>query len=272
MRIRGGTTGIVLATVLVAASAWAADQLLGGSKLMIRNPPSGPGGNRVVHVAKDASITVGAALGAGDPTCMGTGGGGISTLRIVAAGGAGDVTIPLPCAGWSATGTRYRYTDTSGSTCRLVLVRQGALSKVVCKGTQVAIDLNGGMSPVSVVLTLNTEQYCTEFGGTALKDGSDDRVFLRKEASPPATCPLPTTTTTSTSSTTSTIIPPSCSSDPCGSCGDGTCYLHQDADPPTYVCASLSTCAHMACSDDSQCSPGFVCIMSVSTACCAPCF
>jgi hypothetical protein len=178
------------------------------------------------------------------------------------------VTILLPCSGWSAAGTTYRYKDTSGSTCRLVLVRQGSLVKAVCKGPQVGIDLNGGMSPVSVVLTLNTEQYCTEFGGTAVRDGSDDHVFLRRQASPPAACPTTTTTSTSTSST---ILPPACSGDPCGSCGDGTCYLHKDSDPPTFVCVANSACAHAACADDDDCSPGFVCIMSVSTACCAPC-
>jgi hypothetical protein len=264
--------GIALTLVSMAPSAWAADQLLTGAKLLIRNAPGGATGNRLVQSVRDASITLGAALGDGDPRCSAAGGGGFSALRIVAAGGAaGDVTIKLHCDYWSGdgTGTFYRYKDPTGSTCRHVLVRRGALIKAVCIGAQVAVDVDGGMSPVSVVLTLNTEKYCTEFGGTAVKDGSDDRVLLRKGAGAPAACPPPTTTTTVSTTTSTTILPPPCSGDPCGSCGGGSCYLHADPDPPTYVCAA--SCYHMACSDDSHCGPGLVCIMSVSTACCFPC-
>jgi hypothetical protein len=270
MRIRC----LALAIVFLAATTSAADQLLSGTKLLIRNLPSGPDGNRLALTARDASITVGAALGDGDPRCTAAGGGRHSALRIVAAGGAaGDLIIPLPCGGWSGsgtgTGTLYRYRDPTGSTCRQVFVRQGAIIKAVCAGAQVALDVNGEMSPVSVVLTLNAEKYCTEFGGTAVKDGSDDRILLRKAAGAPTACAPPTTTTTVSTTTSSTILPPACSGEPCGSCGSGSCYVHADPDPPTYVCAA--SCYHMVCSDDSHCGPGLVCIMSVSTACCSPC-
>ena len=64
-----------------------------------------------------------------------------------------------------------------------------ALAKAICKGTQVAIDLNGSMAPVAVVTTLNTQVYCTEFGGLdVVKDGSDGKTFLHKNAPAPTSC------------------------------------------------------------------------------------
>src|SRR5688572_23168128 len=181
---------IVAASLLVSTTAFGADQPLFGKKLLIKNPPAGSSKNKLVHLAKDPNITLGAAGSAGDPQCTGTGGGG-GSLRILPSGGAGDVTIPLPCEGWTTNGanTLYKYKDASGASCKLVLVKAGVLAKAVCKGAQVAIDLDGTMSPVGVVTTLNTEAYCTEFGGTAVQDGSDDKTFLRKESAAPASCP-----------------------------------------------------------------------------------
>jgi Raf kinase inhibitor-like YbhB/YbcL family protein len=142
-----------------------------------------------VHLGKDATVTVGPAGGTGDPQCTGAGGGG-GSVRIVASGGAGDVTIPLACSGWTTNGpnTLYKYKDTTNTTCTKVLVKNGVLVKAICKGSQIAIDLNGSMSPVAVVTTLNSQQYCTEFGGNLVHDGSDDKTFLRKDAPAPSAC------------------------------------------------------------------------------------
>jgi hypothetical protein len=137
-------------------------------------------------------VTTGVAGGNGDPQCTGQGGGGASSLRILASGGAGDITIPLACTGWTTNGANnlYKYKDTSGATCKIVLVKNGVLAKAVCKGAQVAIDLNGSMAPVAVVTTLNTQKYCTSFGGaTVVKDGGDDKTFLHKSAPAPGACP-----------------------------------------------------------------------------------
>ena len=80
--------------LFLGSPAGAADQLLFGKKLLIKNVPSDAAGNTIVHLGKDPSITVGLAGGFGDPQCTGAGGGGTSSLRIMASGGAGDVTIP----------------------------------------------------------------------------------------------------------------------------------------------------------------------------------
>lgn len=269
---------IVSCVALSTGVGHATDQLIFGKKLLIKNPPSGTTGNKVVHLGKDPNITVGGAGGAGDPQCSGAGGGGTSSLRIAASGGAGDITIPLPCGGWSTNGTNsiYKYKDTTGATCTLVMVKAGVLAKAICKGAQVAIDLNGAMSPVSVVTTLNTEQYCTTFGGVASQDGSNDKTFLRKNAMSPGSCPAPPTTSSTTSTTVSTTTTslPACGNvlDPCGSCGSGVCLQHESGDPPN-VCV-VNGCLSATCTDDSQCAPGKVCINyggSFGTACCTAC-
>jgi hypothetical protein len=185
--------------------ALAADQLILGKKLLIKNPPAGVAGNKVVHLGKDPSIVIGPSGGAGDPTCTGAGGGGASSVRIVASGSAGDITIPLPCGGWTTNpaNTLYKYKDPTNTTCTLVLVKNGVLAKAICKGSQVAIDVDASMSPVAIVMTLNGDAFCAEFGGTIVKDGADDKTFLRKAASAPAGC---ATTTPGASTSTSMTI------------------------------------------------------------------
>jgi hypothetical protein len=170
----------------------AADQALSGKKLLIKNPPAGATANKVVYLAKDPSVVVGAAGGAGDPQCSGAGGGG-AILRVRASGGSGEVTLPLPCGGWTtnAANTRYVYKDPTGATCKILVVKRGVLAKAVCKGAQMAIDVSGGMAPVTVIATLNTQQYCSEFGGTSVKNGSNEVTFLHKDAAAPPGCPAP---------------------------------------------------------------------------------
>src|SRR5262245_50916338 len=170
----------------------AEDQALTGKKLLIKNPPAGATANKLVYLAKDPSVVVGAAGGAGDPQCSGAGGGG-AILRVLASGGSGEVTLPLPCGGWTtnAANTRYVYKDPTGATCKILVVKRGVLAKAVCKGPQMAIDVSGGTEPVTVIATLNTQQYCSEFGGTPVKSGSNEVTFLHKDAAAPAGCPAP---------------------------------------------------------------------------------
>jgi hypothetical protein len=194
--------------LLSGAPAAAADRPIGGRKLLLREAPSGPAANRLVHVGTGAGIQVGAGGGPGDPRCAGAGGGGASSLRIAASGGAGDVTIPLPCLGWSSNqaGTLYRYKDPSGATCKLVLVKNGALVKAVCKGAHLALDVSAGAAPVTIVATLNQDRFCADYGGTAVRDGGDGVTLLHRDAPAPAACPTTSTTVTATSTTTSTSL------------------------------------------------------------------
>src|SRR5262245_31618186 len=165
------------ASVVLGGTVDAADQVTLGKRLLIKNPSSGAVHNKIVHFASDAAITVGVAGGLGDPQCTAAGGGGTSYIRMITSGGAGDAVIPLPSERWTtdAANSLYKYTDQTGGTCKLVLVRAGKYTKALCGGSQVAIDVDASMSPVAVVTKLNTETYCTEFGGVAVKNGSDDR-------------------------------------------------------------------------------------------------
>jgi hypothetical protein len=193
MKTHGKLIGIGAAVLFCATSGHAMAEELTGKKLLVKNPPSGAANNKIVHLSKDASLDVLPAGSVGDPQCTGAGGGGSSSLRVKASGAAGDITIALPCANWSTNGanSQYKYKDSSGASCTIVLVKDGKLAKAVCKGTQVAVTVQAGMAPVDVVTTLNTERYCTSFGGTLKKDGSDGKTFLAKDAPAPADCASP---------------------------------------------------------------------------------
>ena len=187
---KGFALGAVL--VLCGGGVYAADQLLTGKKLLIKNPPAGVTKNKTVHLSKDATIAIGASGSTGDPTCGGSGGGG-GSITLAASGGAGSVTINLPCANWATNNPndQYKYKDTTKATCNIVLVKSGKLAKAVCLGSQVAIDLqeDGDTAPVGVAIRLNQDRYCTNFGGTIKKDGSDGKTFLAKDAPVAGGCP-----------------------------------------------------------------------------------
>ena len=251
---------LVIGLLVVSAVPSLADQLVLGKRLSIRNPPSGA--NRVVHLGRDVSLTVGNAGGTGDPRCSGAGGGGASSLHVVASGGAGDVLIPLPCGGWTSNGanTLYRYRDSSGATCRLVLVKHHVFVKAVCVGPQVSIGVGASMAPVAIATTLNAERYCTAFAGTVVHDGGDGQTFLAKDAPVPTACPETTTTTTTTSTTTSTTTPTYCCALP-GRCtfqnpnqneffcepAGGTLHADEECDGGTGNCTAGSGVAGPCC-------------------------
>jgi hypothetical protein len=57
LRFRCGVAfSIVFGFWLAGSSASGADQLIAGKRLLIRNPPSGATGNKVVHLGKDPSL------------------------------------------------------------------------------------------------------------------------------------------------------------------------------------------------------------------------
>lgn len=214
--MRRALAASTVALLFTASPVSAAEQLIAGKKLLLKSSSTGVS---LTHLAKNPAIEIGTGGDASDPRCSGAAGGGQSSIRLVAAGGDTDVTIPLPCTGWTsdAKNTSYSYRDRSGATCKLVQVKSGKLLKADCKGFQVAIEIDDTLAPVAVVTTLNTRQYCTSFGGTAVKDGSNGVSFLHKDAGAPAACPLltshtptsiPTTTATpnATPSDTATLI------------------------------------------------------------------
>ena len=165
---------VAAALVLAASHAGAADQLIVGKKLLIKNNAD-TSKNKVVFLAKDASIAQ--PSGTGDPT---TGGGSLAVTDIETGE---SFTIPLPAEGWRPIGTTgFLYKDSLGATCKIVLIKNNKLTKAVCRGTQVAYDLGAAQNAVRVVLSTGaTNRYCTVFsaarGCSVKKDGSDDKTY-----------------------------------------------------------------------------------------------
>jgi hypothetical protein len=188
---------LLVPVVVLFAAPWvsASDLPVDGRMLLIKNTPSS---NFVIYKAHD-SLVGGQGTGTdGDPTCAGVGGGG-GAFRL--SGGGNDVTIPLPCANWRMIGGTnanpdYKYQDTTGDTCRTILVRHGRMLKVTCKGPQVSYVLGQAQGDVDVTLRLGTgpDRNCSTFGPLptrVLADGSDGRRYLAKDAPAPAACTSP---------------------------------------------------------------------------------
>ena len=191
-------TGFAFAAALAlcGGSAFAVDQLISGKKLLILNPPSGTQNNKIVYLSKDNSIALpGGALE--DPRCVPD---GTNNAQLTVTTGAGEsASIALPCANWTVNGAGnlYKYKDSSGLTCKIVLIKAGKLQKAVCKGAQVTIDLTTppqDQGAVDVVVRTGTapRRWCAEFDGTdctVVKNGSDGKKYLAKNCTAgPAAC------------------------------------------------------------------------------------
>lgn len=181
------------AVALAFGSAQAEDVQVPGKKLLIKNPPSGTANNKLVFLAKSAGVQIPSGA-AQDPTTSG------GYLHVSGLGG--NFIISLPSGGWTVNGAGnlYKYKDSSGATCKIVLIKDAKLEKAVCKGAQVAYDLGVTQGPVNVIVGTGTEplRHCHQFDGAApescdiTKDGSDDKVYLAKNcAGATVGCPSP---------------------------------------------------------------------------------
>ena len=192
-------TGVafVAAVMLCGGSAFAADQVIIGKKLLITNPGGTPGpNNKMVYLSKDPAIAQPAGVSE-DPRCAPNGSvpsGSASAVLTVT--GSDSFSIPLICDNWTVNGAGnlYKYKDTSGASCKIVLIKNTKLLKAVCKGVQVAYDLGAVETSVDVVLRSGpANRYCANFGAgagcTTTKDGSDGKTYLTKNCtSAPSGC------------------------------------------------------------------------------------
>jgi glucose/arabinose dehydrogenase len=160
------------------------DQLLSGKTLLLKDDPSGAKKKLSVKSATDTTLALGG-LG-DDPTSAG------GTLRVV--GADFDNTYPLPHDLWRAigdpaAGKGFQYKDKSGSAGPITTaqVRKGRLVKASGKGAGLGHTLATDPSPVDILLTIGTRQYCLQFGGTEkFKAG---KLLSAKSASAPSACP-----------------------------------------------------------------------------------
>jgi hypothetical protein len=169
-------------------------EAIAARKVALATPAAGPSAHRLVFLSADAERPTSAGE---DPRCAPAGSGSLAagaTLRVIGAGG--EFAIPLPCLNWTlnGSGTRYRYRDATGATCRSIVLEQGKL-KASCKGPQVAYALGSAQTEVSVVLTTGDAgtrlKQCATFApGTAVivRDGSDGRTYRAFDATAGA-CP-----------------------------------------------------------------------------------
>jgi fructose-specific component phosphotransferase system IIB-like protein len=191
-------TGVAFAAAMVVCggSALAVDQTLVGKKLIILNPLSGPANNKVVYLSKDTTIAT--PLGATeDPRCPAAGSDS-AQLTVGSVTSGESFTIGLPCGNWTVNGAgnTYRYKDTTGATCKIVIVKAGRLNKAVCKGTQVNYDLtNVDQVKVDVVLRAGSapRRWCASFsalpnGCDVVKNGSDGKKYLAKNCTTASGC------------------------------------------------------------------------------------
>jgi hypothetical protein len=190
-------TGVAFVAALVACggSALAVDQGLVGKKLLILNPLSGPANNKVVYLSKDTTIAL-PADATQDPRCPAAGSNS-AQLTVGSVSSGESFTIALPCGNWTVNGAgnTYKYKDTSGATCKIVIIKGGKLNKAVCKGTQVSYDLTAvDQTKVDVVLRAGSapRRWCASFsalnGCDVVKNGSDGKKYLAKNCSLASPC------------------------------------------------------------------------------------
>ena len=213
----------VLLLVAAALPARAADQLLPGSSLVLRQRPSGA--ERAAFVVRDSGFAAPAAGGPDDPRTVG------ASLEIRANSGE-SATLSLPSSGWSLNnaGTAYRYQGGSGDDVKVSILRDGARLKIVARTTGITLDEPSQVS-VALIFKSGGLRVCATFGGTIVADVAGR--FVARHSTAPGACPAPpsTTSTSSTSTSTSTTS----STTLVGLCGNSTINTGEQCDPPGLV-------------------------------------
>ncbi|HJQ85753.1 MAG TPA: hypothetical protein VKA21_16820 [Candidatus Binatia bacterium] len=172
----GGTTTTLAGSV---------EQRLGGTTLALKDVAGKPTKRKLLIVASDPSLSIGAPGSAEDPTVTG------GTLRVrTTAGDRFDTTYVLEPSGWRP----YRRRDPSkgwkyskGPAIRFVLVKAGSALRILGKGPGLGHRLAADPNPVDVVLTLGARRYCLRFGGET--DFTPGKRFIARGATAPADCP-----------------------------------------------------------------------------------
>jgi hypothetical protein len=178
------------------AQRFALPQLLAGKLLKVTNAlPDKPQRNHGILVARDAGVVAGAPGTPGDPSLHG------ATVRFVSdASGQDTGPIALPAVSWSQLGAAtfrgWRYKDPTHALgpCTTVVWKSGKLLKVACGGKNAAFpyDLTGvDEGNVGVVFTAGTRGACAEAAASDGKNGSDQKLFLGRNAPAPVECPVP---------------------------------------------------------------------------------
>lgn len=235
------TAGVVLAS---ATDVLAADRLILGKKMIVKNPTGAEDKRTVIVQGKEKPSDISSIVG--DPTTSG------ATLDILANGtSATTQSFSLPNTGWSATSTGFKYVAPTGAVA--------PVKKVILKRTnqgmmQVNVLLKGNVGTQSLdVVPPNTgtdgglslqitggDRYCVSLGGAAggTEVTDTNEQWKIKDATAQPGCPAPPVvcdccsnlpsllkvTVASSAVSTGSVTPATCESGgacPCG--GSETC-------------------------------------------------
>jgi hypothetical protein len=174
-------------------------ELIGGSKLKIKDKDGAPEKRKLILISRDAGIVAPPPGSGADPTLVG------ALLRIRNPISGEQQIIELPSAHWSGLGNpagvqgyKYRDSDLVDGPCKTVSIKPGNSLKAVCVGSQITFSLDE-TSQTAIALRLTggagTTSHCMTFGGTVQKDtqaaNGGTGLFKSKDAGPPATCEVP---------------------------------------------------------------------------------
>jgi hypothetical protein len=179
------------------------DSPVSAKKLLIKNKdPDDESKNKVVMLAKDATITTPAPAAAGDPRCGLDAPGTVKANLMLSSLASGQShSTDLPCENWKLIGNTsnpkgYKYKDKEldDGTAKLVLWKDGKLLKAVLQGkgpTNLDYDLQLGIpqGTVAATFTSGTSRVCVVCGPDNGKDGSDAKKFQGKNCAAPPSCP-----------------------------------------------------------------------------------
>jgi outer membrane protein assembly factor BamB len=180
-------------------------RMLSGRRFILVDKETRIRTQRLVLISRDKLGAIAPVRGsASDPRLVsdgGSGGGGTLALRNPTTGET-DV-YPLPAKNWHALGaprrpTGFRYSDPAlaDGPCRTVVVRTSNQVRVVCAGDGIKYTLDeptqGALAGI-VSLGQTPVRYCTEFGGTVVRDRqvrgpAKPGAFKARKAPPPQQC------------------------------------------------------------------------------------
>lgn len=172
------------ATVAKFDGATGGSYLLQGTRLLLRDVNGAPAKRRLKFSTELRSTPL--AGGPGDPRMAG------ATLELVNPVSGETMTLPLPAAGWSATGKGYRYR--SAGPCRKIDLSANKKASGVCVGAGIGFTLDeASQGTLALRLQLGTVLHCASFGGEITADSSTSSgrtgLFRAKKSLAPATCP-----------------------------------------------------------------------------------
>lgn len=165
---------------LLAMPAFAADQLLNGTKLIVKDTGNR---SRLVFQTRDELVTVG--VGANAPTSAGM----RFELRNPVTGE--SATFDLPARLWRANrpGTKFAYRDRRGGAgpVRNAILRNGRFLRVTVDNTGISLD-EPSQGSLAVVMTGGDQRYCALFAASSVRRDVPCKFIARRSARPIA-CP-----------------------------------------------------------------------------------